>query len=175
MASSILASAPDAIPFRAYAVAESTGTHDNKGASPFRPPLLDSACETPFPPRKPATHGIVDGKPTFQAESLATPKLSERQRLAVRWADRFLSDHLRVISGDDTQVERLRSISRRWGQPIPATAMPRTSSKGLRDKNDFLIGVLHRTLTSKTRGLGGRFGGFCFSLGMLAAPFRSSA
>jgi hypothetical protein len=56
---------------------------------------------------------ILSRKPTSQAESLAALELSERLRLAVRWADRFFSDHLRVISGDDTGVERLPSTSRR--------------------------------------------------------------
>lgn len=41
-------SASDVIPFRTYAVAESTGMHGHKGELPFRPPLPDCACETPF-------------------------------------------------------------------------------------------------------------------------------
>lgn len=39
---------PDAIPFRTYAVAESTGMHDNKGEQPFWAPLRDCAGQTPF-------------------------------------------------------------------------------------------------------------------------------
>ena len=49
LASPFLAFASDSIPFRIYAVAESTGIHDNTGEQPFPPPLPDCACETPFP------------------------------------------------------------------------------------------------------------------------------
>jgi hypothetical protein len=49
LAPPLLTCAPDAIPFHPHAVAESTGTHDNKGGQLFRPPLPDCACETPFP------------------------------------------------------------------------------------------------------------------------------
>jgi len=38
----------EAIPFRTYAVAESTGINDNKGAQPLRPALPDCACQTSF-------------------------------------------------------------------------------------------------------------------------------
>jgi hypothetical protein len=53
--SPFLACASDAIPFRTNAVAESTGIHGHKGEQPFRATLPDSACETPFPRRKPVT------------------------------------------------------------------------------------------------------------------------
>ena len=46
--SPFLTSASDAIPFGTYAVVESTGMNNNKGAQPYRPPLPDCACETPF-------------------------------------------------------------------------------------------------------------------------------
>jgi len=41
LAPPFLVCAPDAIPFRRYAVAELTGIHDNKGEQPLRPPLPD--------------------------------------------------------------------------------------------------------------------------------------
>jgi hypothetical protein len=49
LAPPFLTCASDAIPFRTYTVAESTGIHGHKGAQPFRPPLPDCACETSFP------------------------------------------------------------------------------------------------------------------------------
>lgn len=65
---------------------------------------------------------------TSQAGSLTTLELFERLRLAVRLANRLFRGHLRVIPGDDTRVERLRTTSRRWWQPISDNAMPQTSS-----------------------------------------------
>ena len=87
---------------------------------------------TPHPRigRNTALWRSLDLKPTFHSESQKAPELSAQLQLAVRWANRFFSHHLRLISGDDTRVERLRTTSRRWWQPIPVNAMPQTSSKG---------------------------------------------
>ena len=54
----LLTCASGAIPFRKYAVAESTGISDNKGEQHLRQPLRDCACETPFPRRNPAKLGL---------------------------------------------------------------------------------------------------------------------
>jgi hypothetical protein len=44
-----LTSAPDAIPFRTYAVAESTDTHGHRGAQSFWPPKPDCFWENKLP------------------------------------------------------------------------------------------------------------------------------
>jgi len=62
----------------------------------------------------PSERRSLGGKPTFHSESQKAPELSAQPQRAVRWANRFFSEHLRVISGDDTRVERLRTTSRRW-------------------------------------------------------------
>jgi hypothetical protein len=91
--------APDANPFRTYAVAESAGMHGHKGERPFRAPLPDCACETNSAPSG-ANQPIPDGKPTFQSESgpeitTILPAAERRGRIAVGFmADEILANHI---------------------------------------------------------------------------------
>jgi hypothetical protein len=79
LAPPFLTCAPDAIPFRTYAVAESTSIHGHKGAQPFSPAKPDWSWETSFAPSG-ASQPILDGKPTIHSES-----------------DRDAIDHVRII------------------------------------------------------------------------------
>jgi len=83
LAPSFLTCAPDAITFRTYEAAESTGTHGHKGEQPFQPPLPDCACETLVLYRKRADEKAVGQREGPDGALSIQP--FERSRVTTLW------------------------------------------------------------------------------------------